>query len=138
MPWNASEAMLAIDGPFNSKQCFYYDLNGDDCFSAAKQDLLSEQDIIENFAAVDKADRDEIKSFVTHKVFQLDVQSNSSNEVDAVWIRKWKTRNPPVIKSRMCGRGFLDSQKSKIDRHSSTASIMSHRLGLSVAAQHLE
>jgi len=37
-----------------------------------------------------------------------------------------------------CGRGFLDVQKGKIDRHSSTASALSHRLGITITAQNLD
>ena len=36
----------------------------------------------------------------------------------------------------MCGRGYLDKQKSFIDRHSSTASRLSHRLACSLMVQH--
>eukprot|EP00959_Pyramimonas_sp_CCMP1952_P327506 6856108-Pyramimonas_sp.AAC.1 len=37
------------------------------------------------------------------------------------------------MKSRMCGRGYLDTQKFEVDRRSSTAARSSQRIQLSVA-----
>ena len=36
----------------------------------------------------------------------------------------------------MCGRGFMDSQRQGIHRHSSTASALSHRLAMTIGAQY--
>ena len=84
--------------------------------------------------SVEAADNLEIASFVTHEVFKLDLRSNARNKIDGTWVRRWKTRNPPVIKSRCCGRGFLDVQRKDVNRHSSTASIISHRLAITYTA----
>ena len=57
------------------------------------------------------------------------------NVVDGVWVRRRKDRKKGIIRSRCCGRGFLDRQKTCIDRHSSTASRLSHKLLCSMAMQ---
>eukprot|EP00959_Pyramimonas_sp_CCMP1952_P066503 1388380-Pyramimonas_sp.AAC.2 len=67
----------------------------------------------------------------------MDKASNSANTIDAAWVRKWKTRSPPVVKSRMCGRGFMDVQKKGVHRHSQTASALSHRLAMTLGAQYV-
>ena len=138
LPWNSTQAFIVIPGSWEKQRCFYYDFADDRCFSVTRDELLTERDVADNFQAVEAADAKEIASFVHHEVFELDLATNSFNTVDAVWVRKWVTRNPPVVKSRCCGRGFLDTQKSKIDRHSSTASVLSHRLGLTLTAQQLQ
>ena len=51
-----------------------------------------------------------------------------STVIDATLVREWKFDVKPkewVIKSRRCGRVFLDKQKYDIQRHSSTASRLS-------------
>ena len=101
-----------------------------------QEEFLAEEDVRDYFDLVEAADRKEVKSFVDHKVFALDLREHSSNTVDATWVRKWTGYDPPTIKSRCCGRGFLDRQKKGVDRHSSTASILSHRLAVSIAAQY--
>ena len=63
----------------------------------------------------------------------------NGNLIDAVWVRRWKydpKLGRKVIKSRLCGRGFLDKQKFDIQRHSSTASRLSQKLVVSVAQCH--
>ena len=101
-----------------------------------QEDLLDETDVFNYFTYVEEADRKEVESFVHFEVFELDRASNSFNTVDCVWVRKWISINPPQIKSRCCSRGFLDVQKKGVGRHSSTASMLSHRLAMSMAAQH--
>eukprot|EP00959_Pyramimonas_sp_CCMP1952_P423649 8874217-Pyramimonas_sp.AAC.2 len=59
---------------------------------------------------------------------------DSGNIIDAAWVRRWKKMYDEnnnmyyIIKSRLCGRGFLDSQKNDFMRHSSTASRLSQRM----------
>ena len=125
-----------IPGPWQEHRCFWYDFFADECFSVTKEDLLTEQDVYDYWEAVEAADLKEITSFVKHEVFRLDLASNSTNTIDAVWVRKWASRNPMVIKSWCCGRGFLDVQKKHVNNHSPTASQMSHRLGMTYAVQH--
>ena len=69
-------------------------------------------------------------------MFRVDVRKNATNEIDAIWVRRWKDRKLKIIKSRICGRGFLDRQKTQVLRHSSTASRLSHRLALQLALQY--
>ena len=135
--WTAQESFLVIPGPWHKETCFWYDILADECFSVTQEDFLTAADVITYWQYVEKGDRDEISSFVTHEVFTLDKASNSVNTIDAVWVRKWKTRSPPVVKSRMCGRGFMDVQKKGVHRHSSTASALSHRLAMTLGAQHM-
>ena len=53
--------------------------------------------------------------------------------MDATWVRRWKNAaNGWIVKSRLCGRGFLDSQKGLIQRRSSTASRLSQRIAASL------
>ena len=102
---------MCIEGPFTSPSCFYYDLFGDHCFSVTQEDLLTEEDVANFFPQVEEADRKEVASFVHFEVFELDDASNSFNTVDAVWVRKWISRSPPLVKSRCCGRGFWTSRR---------------------------
>jgi len=135
-PWRQSEAWITISGPWSECRCFYYDILEDQCFSVSQDDFLTPKEVEDNIEAVQKADHKEIASFIKHAVFKLDSVNNSHNTIDAVWVRKWIRRYPPEVKSRMCGRGFLDIQKTRVDRHSSTASALSHRLGITLAAQY--
>ncbi len=135
LPWTPSESFLVIPGPFRNSRCFYYDFKDDECFSVSSDDILTQQDLIDYWYLVDEADRKEIASFVEHTVFKLSLRygSNVTNVIDAIWVRRWKGGQ---IKCRLCGRGYLDRQKTFIDRHSSTASRLSHRLAVSQAVQH--
>ena len=105
-------------------------------FSVSSDDILGPEEIEKYWKLVDAADRAEIKSFVDNSVFRLDLRVNAKNVVDAIWVRRWKDRKTLQLKSRLCGRGYLDRQKAAIDRHSSTASRLSHRLLCSQAIQH--
>ena len=111
LPWSQDESMVTLTGPWRSSQCFYYDLLADECLSVSRDNLLTEQDIIDNFPLVQAADAKEVSSFVEHQVFDIDLRSEAHNCIDAVWVRKWASRKPPAIKSRLCGRGFLDRQR---------------------------
>ena len=104
----------------------------------SSDDILTPQDIVTHWHLVEAADKLEVDSFVTHDVFKLHSrQANDvDNMVDAIWVRRFKSRNPLVVKSRMCGRGFMDRQKTSIDKHSSTASRVSHRLAVSQSVVH--
>ena len=110
----------------------------DRCFSVSSDELLTPEDIINHWPAVDQADRDEVASFVKHDIFKLDARNRAEvdNIVDGVWVRKWKDRRQGIVKSRCCSRGFLDKQKLTVDRHSSTASRLSHGLAVSLGVTH--
>ena len=61
--------------------------------------------------------------------------NGTRNIVDGTWVRRWSNRKTRTLKCRLCSRGFLDKQKASIDKLSSTASRLSHRLALSLAVQ---
>ena len=102
---------------------------------------MNENDIQKYWPLVEAADRKELKAFLTFKVFALAWRQpgQTYNEVDGVWVRKWKHNpqaKPPepewVVKSRMCGRGFLDKQRHEVQRHSSTATRTSQKMNHSL------
>jgi hypothetical protein len=110
--------------------------------------ILDDEEIANNWQLVEAADQKELQAFVTHKVFGVAAVKQRSqqcytsgkpyNEVDGTWIRKWKLTHANgkdvwIIKSRLCGRGFLDKQKWDVQRSSSTASRISQRLAVSLA-----
>ena len=102
-------------------------------FSVSSEDLLTDADVCLYWREVEAADRREVSSFVLHRCFALDLASNPLNTVAAIWVRRWTGQ---VIKSRCCGRGFLDTQCQSVDKHSSTASILNHRRVMTLAAQY--
>ena len=97
----------------------------------------------DNFDKVNEADRKELAAFAHFKTCiargRQDIES--TNVIDCVWVRRWKATKLPDgstrwdVKSRLCGRGFLDKQKFDIDKHSSTATRVSQRMALSFAVQ---
>ena len=109
LPWTKEDAecLFTIPGPWNESRCFYDDFRSDTCFSVTRDEILTEADVAKYFHLVEAADRKEVASFVEHKVFELDASFNSINNVDAVWVCKWVSRNPPIVKSQMCGEGSL-------------------------------
>ena len=56
--------------------------------------------------------------------------------IDARWVRKWKklADGKKKVKSRLCARGCLDRQKDLLTTRSTTATRLSQRLLLSLAA----
>ena len=104
-------------------------------------DAVTEEDMRKHFKEIEEADRKELQAFVTHKVFacRARVQMENGNIIDATWVRKWKW-DPQlkrfVVKSRLCGRGFLDQQKHEIQRRSSTASRLNQKLIVNTSQTH--
>jgi hypothetical protein len=138
LPWTQEEAFFVVPGPFAESKCFYYDIVEDLCFSVSSDEILTPEQVFANWPACEKADRDEVNSFVQHEVFRLARKQDSNNTVDGVWIRKWKDRAEEIIKSRCCGRGFLDKQNSTIDEHSSTASRLSNHWIHAICTVHVD
>ena len=90
MPWSRDQALIYFKAPVNRPRCFYYSPRDDECFSVSSDDLLTEQDIVNHWPAVEASDRDEIMSFVQHKIFALQrLDHDVDNVVDGVWVRKW-------------------------------------------------
>eukprot|EP00435_Cladocopium_sp_Y103_P007263 s3374_g2.t1 len=104
-------------------------------------DVLTEEQLIKHWDAFEVSDRAELKQFVDEKVFRKVRLADLPDDVvlvDGTWVRKFK-RNPDnslKAKSRLCARGFLDSQKQELPTRSTTATRLSQRLVLSVAATH--
>ena len=102
---------------------------------------ITEEDLTANiWPDVDQADLNEIKQFVEEGCFRKIHNTQITSDmtvVDAIWVRK-KKRYPDGsirIKSRLCARGFLDSQKGLLTTRSTTATRLSQRLLVSLAAQ---
>ena len=116
---------------------FWCDFHEDRCFSVSSDDYLTPEEVTEFFPQVEKGDRKEVESFVTHKTFKFHPRySKAFNRVDGTWVRKWSCRKTKTVKSRMCARGFLNRQKQSVENHSSIASRLSHRLACSLGIQH--
>ena len=109
----------------------------DRCYSVSTDELLTLEGITNHFAEVEIADRKEVESFVTNKCFKLNQRdSRAYNRIDGTWVRKWLNRKLGTVKSRCCARGFLDRQKKYLNKHSSTASRLSHRLACAPGVQY--
>ena len=103
-------------------------------------DAIEEDEMIEIWRQVEEADRAEIQQFTDEKAFKkicLDYMTSEMILIDARWVRKWK-RLPDKkrkVKSRLCARGFMDSQKSLLATRSTTATRLSQRMLVSNAAR---
>ena len=146
-PYTKTEATMCIPGPWKQNRCFLYSLidGTAEVYAGQTDNVLSEQDIYEHWDLVEEADAAEIQAFVDFDVFRLGSvkglrQASTSgklNTIDGIWVRRWKQINEDgrvrwIVKSRLCGRGYLDKQKFEIHRHSSTASRVSQRLAVSL------
>ena len=140
LEWDKTEAMFVFPGGWTEPHCFWVDLLDGSCFKTQADDNLSEQEIIEHWEEVAKADLKEIQSFVDENVFKLQHYSDAMClPNDATWVRKWKKVFgafgrvcSKTVKSRRCGRGFLDPQKDLVPTKSSTATRLSHRVFVSL------
>jgi len=103
--------------------------------------MLTDAEMRQYENLVREADRREIKSFVSDKVFRLRRKVEATvRPMDCIWVRKWKTRPTSEckgeVKSRLVVRGFLDPQKRHVSRYSSTATRLSQRLLVSLSVEH--
>ena len=103
-------------------------------------DVLDENAVLRNWTDFEQSDRAELKQFIDEKVFvkvKLDQLPKEVVLVDATWVRKYKRTDKGLKpKSRLCARGFLDPMKSELPTRSTTATRLSQRLVLSMAATH--
>ena len=104
-------------------------------------DVLSEDKVLEHWPDFEESDRAELKQFIDEKVFRKVKLSDVEGQVvlvDATWVRKFKRTADRKLKakSRLCARGFLDPQKQELPTRSTTATRLSQRLVLSMAACH--
>ena len=104
-------------------------------------DVLDEAKVLKHWPDFEASDRAELKQFIDEKVFKKVLLTDLPVEtalVDATWVRKFKRTSNKTLKakSRLCARGFLDPQKEELPTRSTTATRLSQRLVLSIAATH--
>ena len=141
--WTKEEAFLVVPGPWSSCTCFWMDIATGECLRVdAETDTLSRDELIEHEVEVMAADAKEVASFLTHKVFGSVMPSAHCHmrTMSCTWVRKWKwtvinDKRVRVIKCRLCVRGFMDPQKHKLTKHSSTASRLTQRLHVSLCVR---
>ena len=130
-------AFLFSRATSRSRTFYHYFLN-DESFSVSSNEILTPEEIVRFWPLVEAADKLETQSFVDHQCFRLEARKDRfvQNQVDAMGVRRWRSRRLKLVKSRLCGRGYLDRQRGSIDCHSSTAPRISHKLACSLGIQH--
>ena len=90
--WTSEHAHWIIPGPFKECRNFHFDLITGEAIFAQSDDVLTEEDIIAHWPLVEAADRTESRSFIDNACFKAVHHNNmeSSNIIDAVWVRRWK------------------------------------------------
>eukprot|EP00913_Durusdinium_trenchii_P027881 g26143.t1 len=102
-------------------------------------DVLTEEQLAKHWQAFELSGFAELKQFVDEDAFFKLHISQVTEEmviVDCTWVRKFKC-NPDrsmKAKSRLCARGFLDPQKTSMPTRSTTATRLSQRILVSLAA----
>ena len=104
-------------------------------------DTLTEGDVLRHWPLFETADREELRQFIDQNIFKkvwLGDLEEGTTVVDATWVRKFKRlpNGELAAKSRLCARGFLDPQRQELPTRSTTATRLSQRLVVSVAATH--
>ena len=126
--------------PGKKYEALFADLSNGEIYKVDDEaDNITEEECYGIWPQVEEADAAEIKQFVETASFQK-MHVNSLTEdtviIDSVWVRKWK-RMPDgsrKVKSRLCARGCFDKQKDLLTTRSTTATRLSQRIVLSVAA----
>ena len=139
--FSREEASYIIEAPNVQPTCFLSCVFTGEIFKVdTDTDLLTEEEVIAHWDLVQEADRHELQQYVDETVFEAVKRyqpdgTKVDNEIDAIWIRKWK-RLPDgtyIIRSRLCSRGFLDRQKTEVMTRSTTATQLSQRMVLSLS-----
>ena len=119
---------------------FHVDLRTQEVFRVdSDTDVLTEEQLAKHWADFEESDFLEIKQFVDEDAFDKMHVNQLTQEmilVDCTWVRKYK-RTPEKkmkAKSRQCARGFMDPQKTSMTTRSTTATRLSQRILLSLAA----
>ena len=142
--WNRFTASVVYEGPFDGDACFYLCVRTGECFASSyvvdkDTGLLTDQEIYDNFDAVNEADRNEIRQFVDEHVWTLRAnEACDTTPIDCTWVRRWKWKvvngkRVRIVKSRLCARGFLDSQNWSLPTRATTATRLSQRLLISLS-----
>ena len=99
-------------------------------------DELTADDIKRHQAEVDKAIIKELTSWIELGALQQRLRKGCTNLMTARWVIRWKRMadGTPVIKARLCIRGFQDLQQDSLRTYSATASQQGQRLVNFIAA----
>ena len=98
---------------------------------------LTPADMITFAKEIEAAMAKEWASWADHSTFQPRLRSMATNTIDARWLHKFKiVDGKKVVKSRLCVRGFKDTQGDAVTTSASTAARWTQRLVCSVAANH--
>jgi Reverse transcriptase (RNA-dependent DNA polymerase) len=98
-------------------------------------DILTSQEIKDNWQQVQEASRKEVQSFKDHGTYEVKRAVDCPNICSAKWVFKWKTIDGQrAIKARLTVRGFEDLARD-MQCFSATASRWSQKVILSVAVQ---
>ena len=145
---------LKLDYPGSQSTNFFWSIGSGEVLAVGSEmevktyrvdsmtDNLSAEEMVTHEHLVREADVAEIKSFLNNNCWSIKHHSEcNTNPVDCTWVRKWKMKTvegkkKKIVKSRLCARGFLDSQKNAVSKFASTASRLSQKLLVSYAALH--
>ena len=92
-PWQPEEALWTIEAPIQRPRAFFFCLRTGEAYTATQAvDILTDKDLVDNWPAVEAADRAELVAFVKFKVFEAKHSSVVENDncIDAVWVPRWK------------------------------------------------
>ena len=83
------EEYESVPGPWTRGHYFYMCVNTGECFRVDSDTAnLTEDEVRDNWAAVDAADRAELDSFNAEGVFALVHQHSTTQRANAIWVRK--------------------------------------------------
>ena len=123
-----------------TEEILYMDMRTTEIFRVdADTDVMTEEKLAPHWDAFELSDFAELKQFVDEGAFfkmHISQVTEDMVIVDCTWVRKFK-RNPDKTmkaKSRLCARGFLDPQKASMPTRSTTATRLSQRILVSLAA----
>ena len=115
------------------------------CFKVERDyDLITPEEEKKHYKACREAKKEEIKSFLEHKVFKIMLRKGDKNlkkpvfinEIKAIWVLRWKNKEGKrVVKARLCVQGFRDRQHLETVS-SSTATRTGQRAISSLAVVH--
>ena len=138
LPWSKEDStMVWHSKAVNADACFWIDLHTCEILKVDEDtDNLTDDDLALYPEMVEAADLKEVQQFVDQEAFRCRFRTAVPFDVkaiDGVWIRKWKKGSDGTwaLKSRMCVRGFLDSQRDQLATRSTTATRLSQRLVIS-------
>eukprot|EP00959_Pyramimonas_sp_CCMP1952_P403978 8464950-Pyramimonas_sp.AAC.1 len=131
-PWQVSESccLIKTNDTSSPSRCFYVDLLEHgmvDIYASQGEMLIQESELCNLWPQIEQADFKAIENYVKHECFKPKLKSECNNEnfIDATWVRRWVWKEKRVMRSRFCGRGFLDNQKWAVGGHSSTVARVS-------------